>query len=167
MHSEAYDFVKSQIEGREFNYVVEFGSKNINGSIRNLFDCKRYWGIDIVPGHYVDEVADASNWLDLERRRADCIVCCEVLEHTESYPQIIENASRNLKVDGLFIVTCASTGRAPHSAIDGGALKPNEYYKNVTPIDFIRNAYKYNLKPKLVEHHEDRGDLYSLCIKER
>jgi hypothetical protein len=62
----------------------------------------------------------------------DCVVCCEVLEHTASALVIIANAYRALLHDGVFIMTCAGERRAEHSAFDGGPLRPGEFYRNVS-----------------------------------
>src|SRR4051794_35451978 len=118
MHDEAFEYVRQQAEGRQFATVVEFGSHDVNGSIRDLFNCDFYHGIDLVAGPGVDEVADASDW-ESPWQDIDCVVCCEVLEHTLKVEQIINSAFQILAQDGIFIVTCATDPREPHSAIDG------------------------------------------------
>lgn len=131
MHAEAREFVAQAVAGHTFARVLEFGSRNINGGVRDLFDCTEYVGLDIAPGPDVDVVGDAADW---ERSGFDAVVCCEVLEHTPDGKAIIAAARRAL-VDGLLIVTCATDPREPHSATDGGTLRPGEYYANVSPTD--------------------------------
>lgn len=126
MHLEAYQWVAAHAPQRPVT-VLEVGSRNINGTIRHLFHgC--YVGLDIVDGVCVDVVADAATWGD--QRRFDVVVCCEVLEHTEAWPAIVENIGRLLRDGGAMILTCAGVGREPHGA-EGGPVG-DEYYANVS-----------------------------------
>jgi hypothetical protein len=81
MHSEAYNYVKQFAEGRQFSRVLEFGSLDINGSVRDLFNADIYLGVDLQGGPGVDIVADAM-FFD-HPIKFDCVVCCEVLEHAK------------------------------------------------------------------------------------
>lgn len=131
MHEAAYQYVaKAVARYGPFERVIEVGGRDVNGSVRGLFDCDRYWSVDIEDGPGVDEIADFGTLK--VRGDWDCVVCCEVLEHAPSALQLIANAGRALKRTGVFIMTCAGTGRPQHSAIDGGYLRPGEFYRNVT-----------------------------------
>jgi SAM-dependent methyltransferase len=112
--------------------ILEFGSLDINGSVRLVLEqhAREYVGIDIQHGKGVDIVADASLFMDIEP--FDVVVCCEVFEHTPKWPKIVSNAWRNLRDGGLFIATMAGEGRQPHSAIDERPIRDFEYYSNVT-----------------------------------
>ena len=115
--------------------VLEFGSLDINGSVRSLFGeltaaGGSYLGIDVQEGPGVDLVADASVYED--GTRYDIVVCAEVFEHTALWPKIIKNAHSLLVDGGAFIATMAGEGRPPHSAIDEKPIRDWEYYKNVT-----------------------------------
>lgn len=157
MHIQAYEYVQKAVARQSFNHVIEFGSLNINGTVRPLFNCDSYWGIDLQSGPCVDEVADAATWrTDIS---ANVVVCCEVLEHTPLGPEIIWSAHQALCENGLFIITCATDPRGPHSAKDGGWLREGEYYKNVDPDDIVR----WFDKKFIIENMEvvlKRGDLY-------
>jgi len=115
--------------------VLEFGSLDINGSVRSLFDELvgqegTYLGIDVQEGPGVDLVADASAYKsDIQY---DIVVCAEVFEHTSLWSKIIKNAYSLLVPGGMFIATMAGEGRAPHSAIDENPIRDWEYYKNIT-----------------------------------
>ena len=111
--------------------VIEVGSRNINGSVRGFFrGAPIYIGIDLVAGPGVDLIADGAFFAPLVR--PDRVVCCEVLEHTERAGQIIANAWAELTDGGWLIVTAANEARAPHSAVDGGALRAGEFYRGVS-----------------------------------
>lgn len=115
--------------------VLEFGSLDINGSVRGLFSelivqGGSYLGVDVQQGPGVDIVADASVYeTDV---KYDIVVCAEVFEHTALWPKIIRNAKSILVPGGMFIATMAGEGRHPHSAIDENPIRDWEYYKNVT-----------------------------------
>lgn len=131
MHAEAHDFVRRTLQTLPPLYsVVEFGGRNINGSVRPLFtNARTYVSIDKIPGPGVDIVGDALDYRPPEP--VDCVVCCEVLEHAIRPHLLVAHAIDILRPGGVLIVTCATTGRAPHSTTTGGALLPNEYYRNI------------------------------------
>lgn len=135
MHPDVFTWVnyayKKNIEKNKKIKILEFGSLDINGSIRALLQeySDLYIGVDMQDGPGVDIVYNAKDYKsDI---LFDLIVCCEVFEHTSEWPDIIDN-SYNLLVDnGVFIATMAGQGRFEHSAIDGGPKRPEEYYANV------------------------------------
>lgn len=113
--------------------VLELGSRDVNGSCRQLFAGARYLGVDVAEGTGVDLVADAAT---VEPPfTPDTVVCCEVLEHTPDAVLIIHNAARVLAPGGLLLLTCAGEGRAPHSGQDGGALREDEWYRNIADAE--------------------------------
>jgi hypothetical protein len=130
MHAEAYDWVRQHVGNPAT--VLDIGGRDINGSCRPLFPQTDYTVLDIRPGANVEIVADAATWVP--ERQFDLVLCTEVFEHTESWPQICVTAYAACRVGGRFIATMAGPGRTPHSAIDGGwTLAPSEYYGNVHP----------------------------------
>jgi SAM-dependent methyltransferase len=111
--------------------VLEIGSRDVNGSVRDLFPGAYYLGIDAAPGHGVDVVADGADFDPGET--FDAVVSTEVLEHTPRGAEIVANACRSLSPGGVLILTAATDPRPAHSGIDGGPLRPGEYYGNVPP----------------------------------
>ena len=130
MHPEARDYV-ARFGTDDKVSVVEIGSRDINGTPRDLFPNARYIGIDVVDGKGVDKVADGAVWAP--RTKVDVVVCCETLEHTADWRDIIQNVAGMLKTGGLFLITAAGLGRIPHSAVDGGVIRPDEFYENIDP----------------------------------
>lgn len=163
MHAEALAYVAQRVKGRRFQRVVEFGSRNVNGSVKPLLATYAYHGIDLAPGRDVDEVADAAAWRG--RDLADAIVCCEVLEHAPDVEGIVTNAARNLGQNGLFIITCATSGRTPHSAVDGGPVRPDEHYRNVDPGLLHAFLTEQGFEVEDMQVHPRRGDLYVTARK--
>lgn len=133
MHAAAYSFVAHAVGSAKIDKVVEIGSRHINGSIRPIFSlASEYVGVDITPGAGVDVVMPGQDYVPLFK--PDVVVCCEVLEHVDVATgfAIVSNAVKMLKKGGKFYATMAHIARPPHSAVDGGPLRPDEYYGNVT-----------------------------------
>ena len=167
MHKEVIDWVAGSLEWwietkhRESYSVLEFGSLDINGSVRSVLQSsgQTYTGIDITWGPGVDIVADASVFRDITKY--DIVVCCEVFEHTPAWREIIDNAYDFLVDSGLFIATMAGEGRRPHSAIDENPIRDWEYYANV-------GAWELNRKMRTFSSHAvdyDAADLRCWGVK--
>ncbi len=128
MHPEAMDWAARAVAGRSFGLAVEIGSLDINGSVRSLVDAERYVGVDLQDGPGVDVVADALDWEP--DSQADLVLCLEVLEHAPRWRDVVRKAASWLTPRGLMVVTCATHGRAPHSAVDGRLLDEDEWNNN-------------------------------------
>ena len=158
MHPEAYDFVRANCRPWR---VCEFGSYDVNGSVRDLFQGWDFVGVDVRSGPGVDVVADCTDWLELadalrlidgdgqifqgSSRRFDLVVCTESLEHVKNWHQLIVNAYRILRPNGRFICTAAGPEREPHTC-DGNAMEEDcvEHYQNIHPETLqiaLRTAY--------------------------
>lgn len=131
MHDAVLDYVRANVS-HAVTSVLEFGSRNLNGSVRPLFPhATRYVGVDLYPGPDVDVVGDAATvWLPPQ---FDAVVCTEVFEHVDddAAAAIIRNAWAHLKPGGVFVATMAGPGRAPHSALAATDIQPGEFYRNV------------------------------------
>ena len=160
MHPEAYRFIAETIG--QPGSVLELGSLDINGSPRLLVPQADYWGIDKQAGRGVNELADAAEWRS--DMRFDLVICAEVLEHTSLGPEILATAQDHLNPGGRLIVTCATHGREPHSAVDGGSVRADEHYENVDPRTFLLEVALAGFRPVRFETHHDRGDLYLLAV---
>ena len=126
MHAKALEFVARHATDAKVS-VVEIGSRQINGGVRHLFPNADYWGIDIVPGLGVDEVADGASWRPIFP--VDVVVCCEVFEHTPQWPLIVSNAAKMLRKGGKAVFTMAGPGRPEH----GIGHDFGDGYENITP----------------------------------
>lgn len=162
MHAEAYDYVARTLTGRVLpvGLTVEFGGRNINGTIRQLFAAP-YVSVDAVPGPGVDVVANAATYE--APQPAACVVCCEVLEHTDEAEAICYNAHHLLEPGGVFLVTAAGEERVPHSAIDGGPLRAGEYYRNVSRGDLA--MWLEAFADVTITENGSAGDIYAVAVK--
>lgn len=131
MHQDALDWVAAHAVPAE--RVVDIGGRDINGSPRRLFGDATYTVVDLLAAPNVDVVADVCLWKP--KHLFDVAVCCEVLEHTDKWREILAAAARLTRKGGLLIVTAAGPGREPHSALDGGEPRPDEHYANIDPDD--------------------------------
>lgn len=170
MHEGAHRFVSRlvmQLEPRR--QVLELGSRTVSGPwpfsgpVRPLFPGAEYLGVDVVAGENVDVVGDAATWRPEPFRRFDTVVCTETLEHAPNAEDICRNAWELLEPGGVFILTAAGVGRAPHSAVDGGPLQEGEFYRNVS-----RPQLQGWLAPfgfALIDTFTTPGDIYALAVK--
>lgn len=163
MHREALAFVAGvarSLGPRRF--VVDFGGRDVNGSPREFFAGARYVSVDIEPGRGVDVVGDARTWTPGDA--PDTVLCLEVAEHVRDYERIIANARLILAPGGAFIFSAACDPRRPHSAVDGGDVRPGEHYANVDPAR-LREMLLAAFERVHVETHRDRGDVYAVGWK--
>lgn len=129
MHEPVRQYVRQHLPA-SYSRVLEAGSLDINGGVRDLLDQgASYTGVDPQAGPGVDVVADFVGYQHSEP--ADLVLCLEVLEHTRNWRRIIASAARNLKPGGTLLLTCATTGRPRHSARSERPIEPDEFYKNV------------------------------------
>lgn len=167
MHAEAWRWLEENLDrwmGQKIS-VLEFGSRDVNGSARSLFPQARYTGVDIAPGPGVDVVCDAADWPEVNGDDGfDLVICTEVLEHTPRWQEIIGAAFYALRNGGRFFVTCASVPREPHSAVDGGPLHDGEYYQNVDPYEAKRAAQNVGFFVPTVTANA-HGDLYMIGVR--
>lgn len=130
MHGAAYLWVVDHAPDKP-GHVLDIGGRDVNGSPRSALPGYVSWTcLDIRPGQGVDIVADAGTWTpDMSY---DTVLCLEVFEHTDTWPDILRTIKKCLSPSGYAILTMAGLGRAPHSAVDGNDVRPDEYYGNVS-----------------------------------
>ena len=141
MHEAVRDYVRKHLPA-QYTSVLEVGSRDINGGVRDLLDPEAvYVGVDNQPGVGVDVVA---NFADYEcPHPVDVVLCLEVLEHAPNWREIIASAAKNLKDGGTLILTCATEGRPPHSARSEDPISLDEYYLNVVQGCLDYELHKY------------------------
>lgn len=121
--------------------MLEVGSLNINGTVRDFFTDCSFTGIDIGEGKDVDEVCSGEDFPG-PANHFDVIVSTEVFEHTPSWDLIVLNMIRLLKKDGLLMFSCAAPGRPQHGTktfYPGAApyiSGTSDYYLNLDEKDF-------------------------------
>lgn len=121
-----------------YRWVLEVGSLNINGTVRDFFTNCEYTGVDVGAGPGVDVVAYGEN-LDYPDNSFDVVVSAECFEHNPQWLKTFINMSR--MSNNLVLFTCATTGRAEHGTrrTDAGSSPLTadwDYYRNLTAKDF-------------------------------
>ncbi len=142
MHPEAFNFMR-QFTTLDPLSVIEVGSRDINGTARPLFPNAQWIGLDLYPGPAVDVVCDMMDYTP--DALVDLVVCCEVLEHAEGWAAMVHRMATWIKPGGRLLITCAGTGRKPHSHHDGGELRPGEYYGNISSTDLMIEVWAAGL----------------------
>lgn len=147
MHDQAINFVRHHVQRLGLDKakvrVLDIGGRKTSTSryysgpqpYELFLNAEVYHILDITPGPDVDIVADATQTLHIAGDY-DVIVCTEVLEHVQDWPQILATAYQTLKQDGHLILTCAGPGRRPHpSTTEDWDPPPGEWYRNVSHPD--------------------------------
>ena len=125
--------------------VLDIGSLDINGNNLYLFTNHVYMGIDVGRGKNVNYVSLGHEYLPLDGKKYDVVISTECFEHDQFWDKTIKNVIDNLvREGGLFMFTCATTGRPEHgtrrttahdspftSKIDSWS----DYYMNLTEED--------------------------------
>jgi SAM-dependent methyltransferase len=126
--------------------LLEVGSLDISGSVRQFFAGTNYTGVDVAPGKGVDVVAQGQ-LLAYPSGSFDVGISCECLEHNPFWVETVSNMFRMTRPGGLVIISCATTGRAEHgttrSTKDHSPLTVGigwEYYRNIG-VSTFRQAF--------------------------
>ncbi len=150
MHAAVVTFCES-VKARfprafEGGRVLDCGSLDINGNNRYLFDGCEYRGIDVGEGRNVDSVSLIHEW-DGDDGEYDTIISTECFEHDMHLRKSLARIGELIKPGGLFLFTCATTGRSEHgtsrrSKADAPLLAGDaaDYYRNVTE-DMIADLF--------------------------
>lgn len=133
--------------------VLDIGSLDLNGNNRHLFSNYTYIGLDIGEGKNVDVVCRGHEYKS--ENQFDVVISTECFEHDEFWNLTIENGINLTKSSGLFLFTCATTGRPEHGtrrttawASPFTSRLENDYYGNLTEND-IRS--KINIEEHFLE----------------
>ena len=126
--------------------VLEVGSLDINGSVRDLFEDCDYTGVDLQIGPGVD-LACPGQLLALPSEYFDTVVSAECFEHNPYWRETFANMLRMARPGGLVLISCATTGRKEHGT---SRTRPDDspftvqarwdYYRNLVADDLTRAA---------------------------
>lgn len=115
-HPEQAHFVNSVRERFPEHFsgvsVLDVGSADINGNNRQHFTEYEYIGLDIAPSKNVDVITPVH--LYEPEQQFDVVISTECLEHDAFYTQSLKKMVDLIKDEGMFVFTCATTGRPEH-----------------------------------------------------
>ena len=145
--------------------VLEIGSLDINGSVRQFFEDCDYTGVDLGEGKGVDLVARGE---ELDYFDGNFTVClsCECFEHNPEWAATLRNMIR--MSCGLVFFSCATTGRKEHGTrrtSPQDAPFCGDYYRNLTEQDFLENCDMDKFLHYEFSSNSNPADLYfwGLC----
>jgi len=136
--------------------AIDFGSLNVNGSLKELFEGE-YVGVDIVSGDNVDIVCKAHE-APFGENTFDAVVSGEMLEHDEFWGMSLLKMYSVCKKGGLIAISCAGEGRPEHGTKRTGAQwgTSSDYYRNITP-DLISTVFQ-DLEWETIFYEENQID---------
>lgn len=109
--------------------ILEIGSRDVNGTVRQFFDQTHYLGVDLEAGPGVDRVGDVRE-VGLYDEDFDLILCLEVLEHDPHPVQLVEFFQELLvNNNGTLVLSAPTTGFPLHR-------HPKDYWR------FMEDAYR-------------------------
>ena len=149
--------------------VLDVGSYDVGGSIKEYFIKNDYLGVDLAQGPNVDLILDGSQ-LEKLNKKYDIVISCECFEHAENWEAIFLSMQKVCKENGFVIFTCASRGRTEH-----GTLRTTNSHSPGTNDTYYRNIYKsefqksFNLKNLFTKfelfYNIKSSDLYFVGLK--
>jgi SAM-dependent methyltransferase len=132
--------------------VLDVGSGDINGNNRYLFENCVYDGNDVIDAKNVTIVSKTKD-IGFEDNTFDTIISTECFQHDCEYNESFKKIYKMLKPNGLFLFTCASTGRPEHGTMRstpfdsygtlGCLIDMCDYYKNISEED-LNNVLELN-----------------------
>lgn len=116
MHDTAYRygqlFFNQYVAGSSNKRVVEVGSQNVNGGLRDIFaiPSTSFVGIDFVAGPGVDVVIKDGYTLPCGDSTQDVVLRSSVLEHCDMFWLLFLDMIRVLRPGGLIYINAPSNG---------------------------------------------------------
>jgi SAM-dependent methyltransferase len=131
--------------------VLEMGSLNVNGTIRDLFVEPEYTGVDVIAGKDVD-VVGTFHEIEFFDKQFDVVCSVNSLEHDMYLDKTLPKMYEILRPGGLMFISAsykfAEHGTSKRTPWASGTVqlggKWADYYKNLTPEDFMRH-FKYDM----------------------
>jgi len=168
-HQQQLDFVQS-VKDQFPEYfkgtkVLEVGSLNINGSVRQFFEPDQYIGCDLGEGAGVDIVCQGHE-LPYPNESFDVVISCECFEHDKHWEKTFQKMIDLVRKGGLVIFSCATIGRAEHGTTrtsPADAPFTNDYYRNLREEDF--NQFKSSFDSYRFSQCLSPRDLYFWGLK--
>jgi SAM-dependent methyltransferase len=161
MHQQSRDFtlfVKNLLKDYFVNKkVLDVGAGDINGNNRFLFENCEYHGNDVIEANNVTIVSKTKD-LPFENNYFDTIISTECFEHDPEYRESFIKIYDMLKPGGLFLFTCASTGRPEHGT---RRTSPFDSYGTLGNIEDMMDYYK-NLNEHDLNEVLDLNKLFSV-----
>jgi predicted SAM-dependent methyltransferase len=143
----------------ELLVVVEFGSYNVNGTLRTIFEGCNYIGIDLESGPGVDIVCPGDE-TPLKRNSVDVVLSSSNFEHDECFWMTFIEMCRILKPGGYLYINAPSAG--PYHGYPGDCWR---FYED-SWRGLVKWAAKLGYNMNIVETYLDDRSIWkdNICI---
>jgi len=151
--------------------VIDCGSYDVNGNIKDLFDDSDYIGVDnhagpnvdwAIPLHHIDTAG-------ITVQKYDTVISCEMLEHDYYWERSLKKMYNILKPNGMLLFTCAGYNRREHGVEEFASDKKQSHYENLTVAHVVRAFdLEFLFTDFVIEYNGsggELGDLYFWGIK--
>lgn len=119
-------FFKTYLADRTGLTIVDIGSQDINGSLRDLSSATdKYIGVDMAPGKGVDVVLDDPHKLPFADASVDVCLSTSCLEHDQFFWLSFLEMLRVLKPGGLIYMNVPSNGYYHQAPLDHWRFYPD------------------------------------------
>lgn len=132
--------------------VLDVGSRDVEGNIRDLFLNQNYTGVDMIGGNNVDIVVNGHDMAEyFKGRQFDLVFSFDTFEHDNAFWKTIDNIYQLVKPGGWFVVGVPGRRCPLHEY-------PNDYWR------FMPNSVEEVLLKGYedvyveVERHQDTPD---------
>lgn len=133
--------------------VVDFGSYDVNGTLKPIFKDHNYIGIDMSPGPNVDFVCTNDN-TPFEDKSVDIIVSSSSFEHDDCFWMTFLEMCRIIKPNGLIYIN------APSEGFYHGYPGDNWRFYADSWKALAKWANKHNYKIELLESYIDKTEIW-------
>ena len=160
------NLTEKEIQGKR---VIEVGSYNVNGSLRNIIEemsPAEYIGVDITEGPGVDIICNADDLVKkFGENSFDIVISTEMMEHIRNWREVISNLKKLCKPNGIILITTRSYGFEYHGwpydfwryevedmkeifsdcniqSLEPDNLHSGVFIKAIKPINFVEKNFK-------------------------
>lgn len=123
MRRQSGEFLRKLMEKQEFEKVLEVGSLDVNGNVKEYVTFKNYIGTDMREGRNVEIVINGHNLTDkFEKESFDLVICFDTFEHDDKFWLTLEQMKKVLKTGGYLIIGAPGRNCPQHD-------HPNDYWR--------------------------------------
>ena len=160
MHDDLMVYLKGLKKGNPGVFqgrILEYGSYDINGSCRHLFDTDEYIGVDHRPGPGVDVVTFMHSFND--EKGFDTIVTTSTLEHDPWWKFSLERCVKLLKPGGNLIITTVGPGWPIHE-LEVAPIK--NYYSGLDTFELSKTVLLASrFRSSVIFDKDETNELYA------
>lgn len=123
MRGQTRDFIKKFQETHTIGKVLDVGSLDVSGHVRDLFAEGSYTGTDMRPGGNVDVVVNGHELLEkFKEAEFDTVVSFDTFEHDDKFWLTLEQMKKVLKPGGWILLGFPSRRCPEHD-------HPHDYWR--------------------------------------